>query len=132
MRDRIEHQVGKMEHSLQTIVSKPEFRSESILGKQLVCFDFQPEIEMYYEKYTQGTPEWVFEQVFSWFHDESSNNRAFVISALAGMGKSVIAAVICKTLAKHLGACHFFQYNNSRYSNPTSLLQSLPYMVCIV
>ncbi len=45
------------------------------------------------------------------------------------MGKSVIAAVICKRFAKHIGASHFFQYNNSQYNNPNILLQSLAWQV---
>ena len=66
----------------------------------------------------------------TWFDDENSKNRAFVISGLAGMGKSVIAAAMCKKFAKHVAACHFFQYNNSKYNNPKLFLQSLAWQVC--
>ena len=41
------------------------------------------------------------------------------------MGKSVIAAVICKRFAEHVGASHFFKYNDSQYNNPKFFLQSL-------
>ena len=41
------------------------------------------------------------------------------------MGKSVIAAVICKRFAEHVGASHFFQCNNSQYNNQKFFLQSL-------
>ncbi|CAB4021503.1 E3 ubiquitin- ligase DZIP3, partial [Paramuricea clavata] len=43
------------------------------------------EIELHYEKFTEATREWVFEQFLTWFNDETSQNRAFVISGLAGM-----------------------------------------------
>ena len=61
-----------------------------------------------------------------------SNNRAFIISGKAGMGKSTIAAVTSKRFPEHFGACHFFQYNNSRYNNPKFLLQSLASQLCHV
>ena len=109
-----------------------ESRSDDILNKNLVRCNFQREIELHYEKFTEGTREWIFEQFLTWFNDETSRNRAFVISGLAGMGKSVIAAAICKRFAEHVGASHFFQYNNSQYNNSNILLQSLAWQLCQV
>ena len=109
-----------------------ESRSDDILNKNLVRCNFQREIELLYEKFTEGTREWIFEQFLTWFNDETSRNRAFVISGLAGMGKSVIAAAICKRFAEHVGASHFFQYNNSQYNNSNILLQSLAWQLCQV
>ena len=105
-------------------------RSDELLNKHLVWCNFQTEIELYYERFREGTREWVFEEFLKWFDDENSKNRAFVISGLAGMGKSVIAATICKKFAEHVAACHFFQYNNSKYNNPKFFLQSLAWQVC--
>ena len=50
-----------------------------------------------------------------------------VISANAGMGKSVISAVICKRMqqAGRLSGSHFCQYNNVRYCKPQLMIQSL-------
>ena len=50
-----------------------------------------------------------------------------VISGNAGMGKSVIAAVICKRMheAGRLSGSHFCQYNNVRYCKPQLMIQSL-------
>ena len=106
-----------------------ELKNE-LLNKHLVRCDFQTEIELYYERFTEGTREWVFEEFLTWFDDENSKNRAFVISGLAGMGKSVVAAAICKKFAEHVAACHFFQYNNSQYDNPKIFLQSVAWQVC--
>jgi hypothetical protein len=122
-----------VENDVKTLVEKSkESRSDGVLNKHLVCFDFQREIELYDGKFTRGTREWVFEQISTWFNNETSKNRSFIICALAGMGKSVIAAVICKRFAEHIGASHFFQYNNSQYNNPNFFLQSLAWHLCKV
>ena len=105
-------------------------RENKILNNNLVLFNFERDIEMYCEKYTKGTREWIFDQVWTWFNDETSTNRAFVISGVAGMGKSIIAAVVCKRFTEHVGASHFFQYNNSQYNNPHFFLQSLARQLC--
>ena len=107
-----------------------ESRSDGVLSKHLVWCDFNHAIELHYGKFVNGTREWVFEQVLSWFNNETSKHRAFVIAGHAGMGKSVIAAVICKRFAEHVGASHFFQYNNSRYNSPTFFLRSLAWHIC--
>ena len=106
--------------------------SDDILKKHLVQFNFQTEISFFNRKCTTGSREWVLEQVFTWFNKATSENRAFVISDLPGMGKSVIAAVICKKFAEHVGASHFFKYNDSQYNNPNFFLQSLAWQLCKV
>ena len=109
-----------------------ELRSDDLLKKHLVQFNFQTEIDFFNGKCTTGSREWVLEQVLTWFNETTSENRAFVISDVAGMGKSVIAAVICKRFAEHVGASHFFKYNNSQYNNPNFFLQSLAWHLCKV
>ncbi len=122
--------VNEIKDDVKTLVKKDEEScSDDVLNKHLLSCNFQREIEIYYEKFTPGTREWVIDKFLMWFDDETSKNRAFIISGLAGMGKSVIAAVICKRFAKHIGASHFFQYNNSQYNNPNILLQSLAWQV---
>ena len=123
--DRLEK---KMDESLKQVKSS----TKDILSECLHEHDFKYEIQSFYENYTEGTREWVFDQVSKWLNDKSSNNRAFIISGQAGMGKSTIAAVTCKRFSEHFGACHFFQYNNSRYNNPKFLLQSLASQLCHV
>ncbi|XP_046858024.1 uncharacterized protein LOC124451455 isoform X2 [Xenia sp. Carnegie-2017] len=102
---------------------------EDILTKNLVSCNIESEIEHHYEKYLLGTREWVFKEFLDWFKDDTSQNRAFVISAVAGMGKSVIAATLCKRYPQYLTAVHFFQHNNSRYNKANVLLQSLAMQV---
>ena len=122
--------VDEVNDNVKALRKDSESRSDELLNKLLVWCNFQTEIKLYYERFTEGTREWVFEEFLTWFDDENSKNRAFVISGLAGMGKSVVAAAICKKFAKHVAACHFFQYNNSKYNNPKIFLQSLAWQVC--
>ena len=109
-----------------------ELRSDDLLKKYLVHFNFQKEIDFFDGKCTTGSREWVLEQVLTWFNATTSENRAFVISDVAGMGKSVIAAVICKRFVEHVGASHFFKYNDSQYNNPNFFLQSVAWQLCKV
>ncbi len=106
--------------------------SDDILTKNLHWCDFENEIQFLVERYTKGTRGWVFEQVSAWLLDKSSRNRAFIISGAAGMGKSTVAAVVCRIFPEHFAACHFFQYDNSRYNNPMLFLQSLAWQLCNV
>ena len=109
-----------------------ELRSDDLLMKHLVQFNFQTEIDFFNGKCTAGSREWVLKQVLTWFNETTSENRAFVISDVAGMGKSVIAAVICKRFAEHVGASHFFKYNDDQYNNPNFFFQSLAWQLCKV
>ena len=109
-----------------------ELQSDYLLQKYLVHFNFQIEIDFFNGKCTTGSREWVLKQVFTWFNETTSENRAFVISDVAGMGKSVIAAVVCKRFAQHVGASHFFKYNDSQYNNPKFFLQSVAWQLCKV
>ena len=109
-----------------------ELRSDDLLKKYLVHFNFQTEIDFFNGKCTTGSREWVLKQVLTWFNETTSENRAFVISDVAGMGKSVIAAVLCKRFAEHVGASHFFKYNDTQYNNPNFFLQSVAWQLCKV
>ena len=121
--------LNEVNDNVKALRKDNESRSDELLNKHLVWCNFQTEIELYYERFTEGTREWVFEEFLTWFADENSKNRAFVISGLAGMGKSVVAAAMCKKFAEHVAACHFFQYNNSKYNNPKFFLESVAWQV---
>ena len=95
--------------------------------RNLAKSEFKGDIEYYLERFQTDTREWVFNRVQNWLDDRNSENRVMVISGNAGMGKSVIAAVICQRMqeADRLSGNHFCQHNNSRYQNPQLMLQSL-------
>ena len=63
----------------------------------------------------------------SWLNDRSSPNRVMAISGNAGMGKSVISAVMCEKMqqAGQLAGSHFCQHDRARHRNPKVMLQSL-------
>ena len=101
-------------------------RADEVFRK-LAKSEFRGDIEYHLERYQAGTREWVFNRVQNWLDDRSSQNRVMVISGDAGMGKSVIAAVICEKMqaAGRLSGNHFCQHNNVRYRKPQLMLQSL-------
>ena len=105
---------------------KDKDRSEEVL-RNLTKSEFRGDIEYYVQRFQEGTREWVFDRVQNWLDDRRSQNRVMVISGNAGMGKSVIAAVICKRMqeAGRLSGSHFCQYNNVRYRKPQLMIQSL-------
>ena len=124
-------QLKKMLKEVHTLSQTKQVKSPSdhILSESLHWCAFENEIQLLSEKFTEGTREWVFEQVFTWLNDKSSPNRAFIISGQAEMGKSTMAAVICKRFAKNFAACHFFKHDNSSYNNSKLLLQSLAWQL---
>ena len=101
--------------------------AEEQVLQNLAKSEFKGDIENLVGRYQEGTREWVFNEVENWLDDRKSENRVMVISSNAGMGKSVISAVICKRMqeAGRLSGNHFCQYNNARYRNPQLMLQSL-------
>jgi len=103
-----------------------EDKDDEILRK-LAVVNSQKVIEDHAEKYQEGTRVLFFESVKKWLDDRSSPNRVMVISGNAGMGKSVIAAVICKRMQEvgRLSGSHFCQHDKARYRNPKLMLQSL-------
>ena len=100
--------------------------------RNLAKSEFKGDIEYHVGRFQEGTREWVFNKVQNWLDDRNSQNRVMVISADAGMGKSVISAVICKRMqeAGRLSGSHFCQHNNARYRSPQLMLQSLACHLC--
>ena len=124
--EKMLEEVYTLSHDLSKQVKS---HSDNILCQSLHWCDFENEIQLLLERYTKGTRKWVFEQVLRWLSNKSSPHRAFIITGQAGMGKSTIAAVICKRFPNNFAACHFFKYNNSRYNNFKFLLQSLAWQL---
>ena len=101
-------------------------REDEVL-KNLVKSQFKGDIEHHAKKFQEGTREWIFESVVNWLDDRTSPNRVMVISGNAGIGKTVISAVISQRMqeAGRLSGSHYCQHNNARYRNPQLMLQSL-------
>ena len=88
-------------------------------------------IQYHAEKYQEGTRLRIFEKIKLWLDDRTSENRVMVIIGDAGMGKSVISAVVCQRMrhAGRLSGSHFCQHNKARHRNPKIMLQSLAYQL---
>ena len=99
---------------------------ENVL-KKLAKVDPHIDTRYHSERYLEGTREPIFVKVNSWLDDRSSPNRVMVISGNAGMGKSVIAAEMCKRMQEtgRLSGSHFCQHNKARRRDPKVMLQSL-------
>ena len=128
--EQYEELTGGIQEIKETINTSKEGRdkkTDDAVLRNLVKSEFKGDIEYYAERFQDGTREWVFDRVQNWLNDRSSQNRVMVISGNAGMGKSVIAAVICKRMqeAGRLSGSHFCQYNNVRYCKPQLMIQSL-------
>ena len=127
----IRHSQAKIQEVLQIKEDRRNEDKENEVLKKLAVVDTKKVIRNYLDKYQEGTRMSVFEKVSLWLNDRASDNRAIVITGNAGMGKSVIAAVICRTLdqAGRLAGSHFCQHNKERYRNPKIMLQSLAYQL---
>ena len=107
-------------------VQRESHRENEILGK-LAKIDNLKNVRHHADRYVDGTRLSIFAKVESWLDDRSSPNRVMVISGNAGMGKSVISAVMCKKMqdAGRLAGSHFCQHDRTRHRNPKVMLQSL-------
>nr|XP_058946699.1 uncharacterized protein LOC131774660 [Pocillopora verrucosa] len=105
---------------------KESIWDDEVLAK-LANVDNLGEIRRHASRYVEGTRLSVFAAVERWLDDKSSPNRVIVISGNAGMGKSVISAVLCQKMleAGRLSGSHFCRHNKARRRNPKVMLQSL-------
>ena len=100
--------------------------------RKLAKVNTESVIQYHSGKYLEETRLLIFEKIRLWLDDLTSENRVIVISGDAGMGKSVIAAVVCQRMqhAGRLSGSHFCQHNKERYRNPKVMLQSLACQLC--
>ena len=117
----------EVKETVESLQEKRDQEKADEVLRNLAKSEFRGDIEYHVQRFQEGTREWVFDRVQNWLDDRSSQNRVMVISGIAGMGKSVIAAVICKRMqeAGRLSGSHFCQYNNVRYCKPQLMIQSL-------
>ena len=111
-----------------------EKAEEDNVLRKLAQVNTERVIQYHSGKYLEETRLLIFEKIRLWLDDLTSENRVMVISGDAGMGKSVIAAVVCQRMqhAGRLSGSHFCQHNKERYRNPKVMLQSLAGQLCDV
>ena len=119
--------IQEIKETFDTLKAGRDKKTDDAVLRNLVKSEFKGDIEYYAERFQEGTREWVFDRVQNWLDDRCSQHRVMVISGIAGMGKSVVSAVICKRMqeAGRLSGSHFCQVNNVRYSKPQLMIQSL-------
>ena len=112
-------------------VQREKNRENEIL-KKLAKIETLRNVRNHADRYVDGTRFSFFSAVDNWLSDRSSPNRVMVISGSAGMGKSVISAVICGKMqdAGQLAGSHFCQHDRVRHRNPKVMLQSLASQLC--
>ena len=125
--DEVAEGLKEVKETVESLKEKRDKDKADEVLRNLAKSEFRRDIEYHLQRFQDGTREWVFDRVQNWLNDRSSQNRVMVISGNAGMGKSVIAAVICKRMqeAGRLSGSHFCQYNNVRYRKPQLMIQSL-------
>ncbi|XP_015774908.1 PREDICTED: uncharacterized protein LOC107353102 isoform X2 [Acropora digitifera] len=124
---------NKVDTKLQEDVEvQREMNRENEILKKLAKIETLKNVKNHADRYVEGTRLSFFSAVESWLNDRSCPNRVMVISGSAGMGKSVISAVICEKMqdAGRLAGSHFCQHDRARHRNPKVMLQSLASQLC--
>ena len=107
--------------------TQPNTDQEDNILKKLARVDTQRDVRDYTKRYLEGTRESFIAKINTWLDDKSSPNRVLVLSGNAGMGKSVIAAEMCRRMqeAGRLAGSHFCHHDRARHRNPKVMMQSL-------
>ena len=123
-KQRIEYEVANTEE-------RSDKAEEDEVLRKLAKVNTERVIQYHSGKYQEGTRLRIFEKIKLWLDDLTSEDRVMVISGDAGMGKSVISAVVCQQMrhAGRLSGGHFCQHNKARHRNPKIMLQSLAYQL---
>ncbi|CAH3130664.1 unnamed protein product [Pocillopora meandrina] len=114
-------------HTIQNLNDENEsIRDDKVLAK-LAKVDNLAETRRHASRYVEGTRLSILKEVESWLANKSSPNRVIIISGNAGMGKSVISAVLCQKMLEvgRLSGSHFCRHNMARRRNRKVMLQSL-------
>ena len=135
LRAQGEHFEAMRQYSEQTaedLEGKTEKHRENEILKKLAKIDTLKNVRYHADRYVEGTRLSMFAKVEGWLNDRSSPNRVMAISGNAGMGKSVISAVMSEKMqeAGRLAGSHFCQHDRARHRNPKVMLQSLASQLC--
>lgn len=102
------------------------------LFKFLTPSFFKADIDFHAARFHLTTRMWILNDIETWLHtSELKDSRISLLTANPGMGKSVIAAVICTRSQEEdsLAAAFFFQHGKLRRNNPRLMIQTLAYQL---
>ena len=122
----------ELQQTAKDLKGQREKQRENEILKKLAKIETLKNVRYHSDRYVEGTRLSIFAKVESWLNDRSSPNRVMVISGNAGMGKSVISAVMCEKMqeAGRLAGSHFCQHDSACHRNPKVMLQSLASQLC--
>ena len=123
--------IQEVKQEVKSLTKKRSEQADEVL-RTLVRSEFKGDIEAHATKFQKGTREWIFKSIENWLDDRTSPHRVMVISGNPGMGKTVISAVVSQRMQKvgRLSGSHFCQHDDSRYRDPSLMLQSLACHLC--
>ena len=89
------------------------------------------DIAFFAERHDPDTRQWLLDDFSKWFNDPG-DSRAYVLLGDAGVGKSVMAAVLAQRMRKagNLGAAYFCRLNDGTRNNPRYLLGTIACQLC--
>ena len=121
-----------LKQTAEDLEGEREKRREDEILKKLAKIDTLKNVIYHSGRYVEGTRLSIFAKIERWLNDRSSPNRVMVITGNAGMGKSVISAVVCEKMqeAGRLAGSHFCQHDRARHKNANVMLQSLASQLC--
>jgi len=121
-----------VQKTAENLEGQREKQRENEILKKLAKIETLNNVRYHADRYVEETRLSIFSKVESWLNDRSSPNRVMVISGNAGMGKSVISAVMREKMqdAGQLAGSHFCQHDRARHRNPKVMLQSLASQLC--
>ena len=116
----------------KTKLQKQNTPKQSSTTENLPKCDFSLYTSSLVDQYQEGTRLWVLKEIEDFYTNVEQASRALVITALPGVGKSVLATVACRNAREkgRLGACHFVQHNDSQRSNPRVVIESIARHLC--
>ena len=111
---------------LRTVVENINFSKIDELAK----FDFTGKIVNFCKEFQDGTRQWFFDKLATWFRDKESS--VMILTAGPGVGKSVLSAKLCELYEEsgELAACHFCDFRTADYRDPHRILESLASQMC--
>ncbi|XP_046858520.1 uncharacterized protein LOC124451968 [Xenia sp. Carnegie-2017] len=138
MKNKVEDDLVEIKQEMATkadVVGVREIIQGEICSdhKKLGMCKFDGLIKDLNKKYLEGTRQWLFKKLDTWFNDRSEDaSNVMILIAGPGVGKSVFAAEVCRRYSekKKLAACHFCRYNRSDYRDPRKLIESLASNMC--
>src|SRR5262249_44164344 len=99
----------------------------SILKMWLKPVDMMGDYYALQHKYQEGTREWLLAEVDQWINQD--DRRALWLKGVAGVGKSVMAALVVTKLHEkgQLGGYFFCKHDDKDHNNPRQLITTLAF-----